>query len=258
MSIKPAYMTATLAKGLEVLDALSDVEEAGLTELARRQGVSGPTLYRILATLAARGYVVKSARGRYRLSLKTWEIGAKAVRRLPLRDIARPFMERMAVETGETVHLSVLRGADIVIIDKVDSPHPVRVDTFVGLSAPAHGSATGKAILAFLPAETLQRVLPIRLPRYTAATVTDRAALARELAQVRRTGWARNREEWRSGVCAAAVPLRDGAGTVVASLSVPSRPRASPARPCAIGSCPRSGATPPPSTPSSPGPARDG
>ncbi|HKZ07793.1 MAG TPA: IclR family transcriptional regulator [Methylomirabilota bacterium] len=220
MSTKPAYLTATLAKGLEVLEALSDVEEVGLTELARRQGVSGPTLFRILATLAARGYVVKSPRGRYRLSLKTWEIGAKAVRRLPLRDLARPLMERMSAETGETVHLSVLRGPGIVIIDKVDSPHPVRVDTFVGLSAPSHCSATGKAILAFLPPEALERALPPRLPRYTGATVTDRGALARELAQVRRAGWARNREEWREGVCAAAVPLRDGGGAVLASLSV--------------------------------------
>lgn len=220
MSTKPAYMTATLAKGLEVLEALSDVEEVGLTELARRQGVSGPTLFRILATLAARGYVVKSERGRYRLSLKTWEIGAKAVRRLPLRDLARPLMERMSADTGETVHLSVLRGSGIVIIDKIDSPHPVRVDTFVGLAAPAHCSATGKAILAFMAPEALERALPPRLPRYTGATVTDRAALARELAQVRRAGWARNREEWREGVCAAAVPLRDGSGAVIASLSV--------------------------------------
>lgn len=220
MSTKPVYLTATLAKGLDVLEALSDVEETGLTELARRQGVSGPTLFRILATLTAHGYVHKSAGGRYRLTLKVWEIGAKAVRRLPLRDLARPFMEKMATETEETVHLSVLRGDGIVIIDKVDSPHPVRVDTFVGLSAPAHCSATGKAILAFEPPESLDRTLPLPLARYTEATVTDRGALARELAQVRRSGWARNREEWRPGVCAAAVPVRDAAGAVVAALSV--------------------------------------
>ncbi|HTK93029.1 MAG TPA: IclR family transcriptional regulator [Verrucomicrobiae bacterium] len=220
MSIKPAYMTATLAKGLDVLEALSDVEDTGLTELARRQGVSGPTLFRILATLAAHGYVAKSPGGRYRLTLKTWEIGAKAVRRLPLRDLARPLMERMTAETGETVHLSVPRGTAIVVIDKVDSPHPVRVDTFVGLSAPAHCSATGKALLAVQPPASLEKLLPVRLTRYTDATLTDRTALLRELAQVRRVGWARNREEWRPGVCAAAVVLRDAAGEPVASLSV--------------------------------------
>ncbi|MGQ0675456.1 MAG: IclR family transcriptional regulator [Rhodospirillales bacterium] len=220
MSIKPAYLTATLAKGLDVLEALSDVEEIGLSELARRQGVSGPTLFRILATLGARGYVHKSPTGRYRLTLKAWEVGAKAVRRLALRDVARPFMERLAAETQETVNLSVRQGDGIVIIDKIDSPHPVRAETFVGLRAPVHCSATGKAIVAFERPEALEALLPERLQRHTDATITERAALLRELAQVRRQGWARNREEWRPGVCAAAVPVRDAAGAVAASLSV--------------------------------------
>jgi IclR family transcriptional regulator, KDG regulon repressor len=96
----------------------------------------------------------------------------------------------------------------------------VRVDTFVGLSAPAHCSATGKAILAFGPPEALAGALPPRLAPYTDATVTDRAALLRELAQVGRIGWAKNREEWRPSVCAAAVPIRGAGGAVVASLRV--------------------------------------
>jgi len=220
MSIKPAYLTATLAKGLDVLEALSDVEDTGLSELARRLGVSCPTLFRILATLGARGYVQKSADSRYRLTLKAWELGAKAVRRIRLRDVARPFMERLAAATSETVHLSVLQGDGIVIIDKLDSPHPVRVDTFVGLRAPAHCSATGKAILAYMPPEALAEILPQRLARHTAATIADRTAFERELAEVRRAGWAKNREEWRPGVCAAAVPIHDSAGAVIASLSV--------------------------------------
>jgi DNA-binding IclR family transcriptional regulator len=213
-------MTATLAKGLDVLEALSDVEETGLSELARKLGVSGPTLFRILATLAARGYVQKSAASRYRLTLKAWELGAKAVRRIRLRDVARPFMERLAAATEETVHLSVLQGDGIVIVDKLDSPHPVRVDTYVGLRAPAHCSATGKAILAYLPPAALADLLPRSFTRHTAATITDRAAFDRELAEVRRAGLAKNREEWRAGVCAAAVPIFDSAGTVAASLSV--------------------------------------
>lgn len=220
MSTRPAYMTATLAKGLDVLEALAELEETGLSELARKLGVSGPTLFRILATLGARGYVQKSAASRYRLTLKAWELGAKAVRRIRLRDVARPFMERLAGATSETVHLSVLQGDGIVIVDKLDSPHPVRVDTYVGLRAPAHCSATGKAILAFLPPASLAELLPPQLKRHTGATIADRAALDRELAEVRRAGWAKNREEWRDGVCAAAVPVFDSAGAVAASLSV--------------------------------------
>lgn len=220
MSTRPAYMTATLAKGLDVLEALADVEETGLSELARRLGVSGPTLFRILATLAACGYVQKSAGSRYRLTLKAWEIGAKTVRRIRLRDVARPFMERLAAATDETVHLSVMQGDGIVIVDKIDSPHPVRVDTYVGLRAPAHCSATGKAILAFLPPAALAEALPRSFARHTAATIADRAGFERELAEVRKAGWARNREEWRDGVCAAAVPVFDSAGAVAGSLSV--------------------------------------
>ncbi len=220
MSTRPAYLTATLAKGLDVLEALSEVEETGLSELARKLGVSNPTLFRILATLGARGYVRKSPPGRYRLTLKPWEIGAKAVRRIRLRDVARPFVERLAAATRETVHLSVLEGDGIVIIDKLDSSHPVRVDTYLGLRAPAHCSATGKAILAFLPAAALAEILPRQLARHTAATIADRAAFERELAEVRRAGWAKNREEWRDGVCAAAVPIFASDATVAASLSV--------------------------------------
>lgn len=218
LSTEAAPLTATLAKGLEVLEALSEVEEVGLSALARQLGLSGPTLFRLLATLAACGYVEKSAAGRYRLTLKTWELGAKAVRRIGLRDVVRPFMDQLAAETQEAVHLSVLQGDGIVIIDKRDSPHPVRVDTFVGQRAPVHCSATGKAILAFAPAEIA--ALPRALVRFTETTITDRAALERELDEVRRAGWACNREEWRPGVCAAAVPVQNASGAVIAALSV--------------------------------------
>lgn len=219
-STRPAYLSATLAKGLEVLEALADVEEVGLSELARRLGQSGPTLFRILATLTAHGYVEKTPASRYRLTAKAWELGARALRRMGLRDLARPVMEQLALATRETVHLSVRLGNDIVIIEKVEGLEPVRVDTHVGLRAPIHCSATGKALVAWEPPAALETMLPGRLARFGASTITDRAAFARELAGVRRLGWARNREEWRPGVCAAAVPVRDATGAVVAALSV--------------------------------------
>jgi DNA-binding IclR family transcriptional regulator len=220
MSTAPGVPTATLAKGLEVLEALSDVEEIALSELARRLEMAAPTLFRLLATLTLCGYVQKSATGRYRLTLKAWELGAKAVRRIALRDVARPFMERLVAETAETVHLSLLQGDGIVIVEKRDGPQPVRVDTFVGQRAPLHCSASGKAILAFGHAGVLDALPRRRLARFTATTIVERAELDREIAEVRRTGWARNREEWRPGVCAVAVPVCDAAGVGVAALSV--------------------------------------
>lgn len=214
---RPAYFTATLAKGLDILEALSSVEDSSLTELGRRLGVSGPTLFRILATLTARGYAEKHpTSGRYRATLKSWALGAQVVRRLTLRDVARPHMETLLAETREAPHLAVLEGDGVVVIERLEAPHPVRVDTYVGQRAPAHCSATGKAILAFRPGPPSST----SLARYTNATIDDPAALARELALVRQRGYAVNQEEWRRGVCAIAVPLRGEGGAVLASLSL--------------------------------------
>jgi len=215
---RPAYFTATLAKGLDILEALSGIEDSSLTDLSRSLGVSGPTLFRILATLTARGYVAKHARtGRYRATLKSWALGAQVARRLTLRDVARPHLETLLAETREAPHLAVLEGDGVVVIDRLEAPHPVRVDTYVGQRAPAHCSATGKAILAFRAGPAVATTVP--LARYTNSTIDDPVALARELALVRKRGYAVNQEEWRQGVCAIAVPLRS-AGAVAGSLSL--------------------------------------
>lgn len=215
---RPAYFTATLAKGLDILEALSGVEDSSLTELARRLRVSGPTLFRILATLAARGYAEKHpVTGRYRATLKSWALGAQVVRRVTLRDVARPYLETLLADTREAPHLAVLEGDGVVVIERLEAPHPVRVDTYVGQRAPAHCSATGKAILAFRPPPPAAATA---LARYTNATLSDPAALARDLALVRQRGYAVNQEEWRRGVCAIAVPLRGEGGNVVAALSL--------------------------------------
>jgi DNA-binding IclR family transcriptional regulator len=213
------YMTATLSKGLEVLEALAEVEEIGLTDLARRIDISGPTLFRLLATLVASGYVQKAG-SRYRLTLKSWEVGSKAVRRLKLRDLVRPRAERLAERSRESAHLAVLQGSGVVIIDKVEAVQPVRVDTYVGQRAPAHCSATGKAILAAMPEGRVDEILDAALTRYTDRTICDRAKLRKELKAARTRGYATNKGEWRADVSAIAVPLLDHADTVVASLSL--------------------------------------
>jgi len=214
-----AYLTATLSKGLEVLEALAEVEEIGLSELARRMEISAPTLFRLLATLVASGYVQKSD-SRYRLTLKSWEIGAKTVRRLKLREVVRPRAERLVERSAESAHLAVLQGAGVVIIDKVEAVQPVRVDTYVGQRAPAHCSATGKVILAFSPEDRVKEILDQSIERFTERTIVDRAKLMKDLAVARSRGYATNRGEWRADVSAIAVPLLDHADAVVASLSL--------------------------------------
>jgi len=216
---KPAYYTATLGKGLDVLEALAEVEEIALTELAAKLKASNATLFRILATLVHRGYVEKLQRsGHYRLTLRSWQVGARALGRIGLRQAALEPMRALASKLNESPHLGVLDGDGVIIVEKIECNQPVRVDTYVGQRAPAHCSALGKIILAFAPAQTVEAAwLP---QRFTRNTVIQRDAFDRELAQVRRQGYAVNRGEWRDGVCAVAVPLSDHSGEVTAGLSL--------------------------------------
>jgi IclR family KDG regulon transcriptional repressor len=216
---KPAYYTATLGKGLDVMEALAEVEEISLTELAAKLKASNATLFRILATLVHRGYVEKlPVTGRYRLSLRNWQLGARALGRVALRDVALEPMRALAARINESPHLGVLDGDGVVIVEKVECNQPVRVDTYVGQRAPAHCSALGKIILAFASAETIDTAWQPQ--RHTRNTVIERDAFDRELAKVRRQGYAINRGEWRDGVCAVAIPLTDHTGKVSAGLSL--------------------------------------
>jgi DNA-binding IclR family transcriptional regulator len=222
----PRYFVATLAKALETLEALAQVNaegdaDIGLTELAKRVRLSVPTLFRILSTLQSRGYVQKNAQtSHYHLTLKTWEVGAAAVRRLTIREVARPWMEQLVKDTGETAHLAILQGPDIMVLDRLDSPHPVKVETYMGQRAPAHCSATGKVLLAFASNEARDEFFGYKLKRFTSKTLSDRAPLEREFALVRKQGYALIHEEWQEGVCSVAVPIWNYSGQVVAALSI--------------------------------------
>jgi len=213
-----SYTTATLAKGLEVLEALAQVESAGLSELARRLDLSVPTLFRILATLVERGFVQKIAT-RYRLSLKSWQLGAQALARFDLVRAVRPWLPRLAEEANESPHLALLQDDAVVIVERGECRQPVKVETTLGLRVPAHASATGKAVLAYLPEERLAPLLAGPFTAFTERTVIAAEPLRRELAKVRRQGFATNRGEWRAGVSAVAVPLLGADGQAQAALS---------------------------------------
>ncbi len=219
-------MDSTLAKGLAALEWLvRQRRPCRVSELAEALGIARSNAHRTLQTLVECGWAVQDeATSAYRPSVRLIEMGALVEGTSDLRTRLRPVLAKLAQASGETIHLAALDAAEIVYLDKFDSPLPVAAYSRVGGRAPAHCVASGKALLAALgePAAELRARLG-RLAAHTPNTITDYAALEAELAKSRERGWAENREEWRLGVCGLGAPVFDARGEPVAAvgMSVP-------------------------------------
>ena len=215
-------MDKTLLKGLMVLETVADYGNDPVTiqALAAQLGLTKSNTHRTLQTLAHAGYATRDeASGNYRSTMKLFELGARQLARLDVRRFAAPCMRQLSESTQETIHLSVLEGATVIYVDKIDSPQPVRAYSEVGGRAPAYCVATGKVLLAFQSSEYLACQVS-ELHAYTPVTIMEPAALKAELARVERCGYAVNRGEWRPTVGGIAAPIFDGFGTVVAAIGI--------------------------------------
>jgi IclR family acetate operon transcriptional repressor len=198
------------------MDELAAGGELGTNELARRTGVNASTVSRLLATLAAAGYVDQAANGRYRLGIRLVQLGNAVVDRLDLREVARPELERLVDAVGETVTLSVEGDHEAITVDFARSPSSVQGVAQVGRPSVAHATATGKVMLAWGRAT----IPPGPLKRYTSRTIADPRLLAREIELVRARGWARAVGEREADLAAIAAPVRGSRGELAAILGI--------------------------------------
>jgi DNA-binding IclR family transcriptional regulator len=205
-------------RAFAVVDALAEADsELGTNELARRTGINVSTVSRLLATLVENGVVEHLPdSGRYRLGPRLLQLGNIVLERLDLRSIAAPHLRALVAATGETATLSVAGERDALTVDFVRSPASVQGVTQIGRPSIAHATATGKVLLALgdrpLPAGPLKA--------YTGRTITHRAALTRELADIRERGFAYNFGEREEDLHALAAPVRGTRGELVAILGV--------------------------------------
>jgi IclR family acetate operon transcriptional repressor len=206
---------AAVQRAIAILDELAKARgELGTNEIARRTGINVSTISRILATLAS-GTLVEHvpATGRYRLGAGVVRLASAAA--LDIRSLARPHLEDLAARTGETTTLSVPGEHEAFTLDFVQSPLSVRSVAEVGRTSIAHATAVGKVFLAHggtVPAGSLTA--------YTDRTITDRDVLGHEVAQVLDRGWAQALGEREEDMNAAAVPVLNTAGKLVAILGV--------------------------------------
>lgn len=208
---------AAVERAAAALDLLAGQEELGTNDLARRIGVNPSTASRLLATLEAARLVERvPATGRYRLGLRLLELGNAAVVRLDVRKVARPHLETLVEETGETATLSVPGERDAVTVDFVQSGSSVQSVARLGRPSVAHATATGKVLLAFADLS----LAPGPLERFTRRTVTDRRKLAAEVERVREQGWAEAAGERETDLNAIAAPAFGADGRVAAILGL--------------------------------------
>lgn len=206
-----------------VLEAVSDHQPAGVSELARQLELPKSTVQRALRTLADIHWVRATGderATRWVLTTRALTIGAAVARDAGFRAIAMPIMQQLGTETGETIHLTVPEDGDVVLIDKVSSTHPVQTVSWVGGRAPIHATASGLAMLSRMPAHEVDRLLAPPLERWTELTQTDPAALRTEVERVRDRGWATNPGWWRVDVAAIGAAVVDRAGRVVGAISI--------------------------------------
>ncbi|MTD54841.1 IclR family transcriptional regulator [Amycolatopsis pithecellobii] len=210
-------------RALDVLEWLAQASRDQGRQLSDvATGVEHPkaSVHRALAILRRRGYVLQDDHGNYALGIKCHELGQYWTVGFDLRFHARPVLEALNQTSLETVHLAVYDQGDVVYVDKLESLHQVVVRPDIGNRAPAVIVATGLALLAFQPELEIKAQLTRPLPAYTEQTPQQPDEIAAILAEVRRDGYAVNRETYRRGVCGVAAPIRDTTGAVVASIGL--------------------------------------
>ncbi|MFN3285573.1 MAG: IclR family transcriptional regulator [bacterium] len=191
-----------------------------LPRAARHLNVSRSTAYRVLRSLEAGGLVVYDRERRaYYLSLAVARLGQVALSRIDLRSVARPYLQRLLEDTGESVFLLVVEGRSAIVIDTLPSEAPLKLTYPVGTPWPLHAGASNRVLLAHLPPEQIEEILAGPLPRVTPRTITDPNRLRAELERVRRLGYAYSNGELTPGVVGIAVPILC-AGQLMGALAV--------------------------------------
>ncbi|WP_031004040.1 IclR family transcriptional regulator [Streptomyces sp. NRRL F-5727] len=192
-------------------------------EITRRLQLPRTTTHELVSTLAARNYLVPVPEqpGRYRLGVRTYQLGSRYAEQLDLAAEGREVAREIADTCGETVHVALLEDADVIYVAKVDSTHAVRMVSAAGRRLPAHCTAVGKMLLAMLPADELDELLDGReLTAMTPQSITDPDVLRAALAEIAILGVAVEQRESNPDVSCVAAPVRDRSGRVVAALSV--------------------------------------
>lgn len=214
-------LATTVQKALKLLEIIGEKQPVRASEILHQSSLSRSNVYRLLSTFQKMGYVERDEDLKYRLSFKIFVLGNTLPQRNQLSDIARPFMVELAERSKENVNLGVVYGQKVLYIEKIESPHYLKLDQPIGRTDPLHCTALGKALLSGLSDQELKNYLKsVKLIPYTKKTITDPKVLEMVVRNVRREGYSTDLEELSEGIHCIGAPIKDITGKVIAAISI--------------------------------------
>ena len=215
-------MVKSVYRAFKILDVLSSEGEKSVTEISKSLNFPKSSVHEIISTLLEAGILERdSDRNRYSLGLKLFELGKQAQANLEISKVAIPSLRGLHEQLDETVHLTVLDGKEVLYTECFESTKRLRTYSVIGIRAPLHCTAVGKAILAYLDEGEVEEVIQsMGLPKFTENTITDPQQLNTEISKIKGCGFATDDMEHEDGVCCVGAPVRNHTGKVIASISV--------------------------------------
>lgn len=215
----------SVAKVFRILETVVAHQSRGLaySEVVARTHLPKATAHRLLKSLVQAGYLRFDAEaGRYYGDLKLSSLGSAVTSHFDLKEYVRPHLLRLQAETKHTSNLGVLSGEAGVYLDKLESSeaYGIKLYSAIGKRFPLHCTAMGKVLLAGMTPAARRKILARKLETFTPSTITDPAALERELNTVRRCGYALDREEITRGIMCVAAPIQNSEGETLAAISL--------------------------------------
>lgn len=216
------YQLQSLDRAVAVLDLLGASDTPlSLADICQLMNVHKSTAHRSLMVLERSALIERTRDNRFRLGLKLYELGNRAVEQIDLRARIRPHFRRLAAQLGETVHLGVLQKTSVIYLEKIEPNRRICMTSKTGSTNPAYCTSMGKAMLAYLPQEVLeQTIAKIRFVAYTPKTISSQEELVKSLERIRRRGYAIDDEEIETGVRCVGAPVFDDNHYPIAAVSI--------------------------------------
>jgi IclR family KDG regulon transcriptional repressor len=220
---QPKKNIQSIVRGFMIIDYLMSKDKGErLTTISRDLCLNKSTVFTIVSTLEILEVLSQDHEtGKYHLGLKLLEYGLHVQRNMELITIAKPYLQNLSDKYGETVHLAVLSGNEVIYLDKVNSPKAMQIVTHIGQRLQANISALGKAILSYLPEDERDRIIDsLAFTQYTPYTICNKTLFLEKLREVKERGYATDSDESEIGLSCIGAPIWDSSKKVIAAVSL--------------------------------------